>query len=386
MNYVLKVKIHPNNSLIKRIEELFNVSRFTYNWLNAASISLKKTKVSLHDIHELQKEFRMKVRTASLTDKFGNPYLSDFLILLKNAPSQISDFECKNLAKGWKTLKKSSHPKFKKKFKDKNSFTIHCKTISSIIFNNDYLKVVGINFPIKLPNNIRFLDSSKKIKSVTFTKSNYGYYMSILIDIDDNTFLKEDTNKFIGIDWGVTNFITDSEGNKVTMKSLKLTKLNNRVKLLQSKLGKKRNKNSSWKTSKRYMKLKTKISYTFEKISNIKQNFIIHQANSYLSKYDIVVIEDLKPRNMIKNHKLARSISESMFYTWKVILQYKAEMYGKYVVLVNPKNTSQTCSNCGEVKDKLNKLKLSNKIFKCDHCGLELDRDHNAAINILNLG
>ena len=102
----------------------------------------------------------------------------------------------------------------------------------------------------------------------------------------------------------------------------------------------------------------------------------------YVVNYDNIVIEDLKPMNMLKNHKLARVISQSMFYTWKVMLTYKCNFYGKMLHLVDPKHTSQTCSCCGNQLQS--KLSLSNRLFKCEDCDLEIDRDLNAAINILN--
>jgi len=131
--------------------------------------------------------------------------------------------------------------------------------------------------------------------------------------------------------------------------------------------------------------LRIKIAYVFEKLANIRRNFLHHVSKYYLTNYDRVVIEDLKPSNMLKNHKLARSIAENMFYTWKVMLQYKSLWYGKELIIINPRNTSQTCSACGNIKQNEEKLMLNEKIYKCNSCGLELDRDYNAALNILSL-
>jgi putative transposase len=102
-----------------------------------------------------------------------------------------------------------------------------------------------------------------------------------------------------------------------------------------------------------------------------------------MNKYGTIVIEDLKPRNLLKNHKLARVISEGMFYTWKVLLQYKSKFYGRELIIINPTNTSQTCNVCGTKLSK--KLKLNQRIFKCSKCNHEEDRDINAAKNILKL-
>lgn len=184
----------------------------------------------------------------------------------------------------------------------------------------------------------------------------------------------------------MSKFATDSDGNYVSFKEFKgysnYVKLEKRLKQLQRIQSKKRLFNSQWKSSNRYKKLKHKISYIYEKLANIRKDFIHHITKLYLSEYDTIAIENLKPSNMLKNHKLARSVAMAMFYTWKITLQYKANFFGKEVVLVDPKNTSQNCSNCGEKKET--KLKLSEKIFKCNNCNHEMDRDWNAAINILN--
>jgi len=243
----------------------------------------------------------------------------------------------------------------------------------------------------ELPSDLYInLITKDNIKLVTVSQSSYGWYISILIDIPDNTFYTTKTNKSVGIDWGVDKFATDSDGEYVSFKEESnysyYIKLSKRLKELQRMLANKRNKNKNYYSSNRYMKLKSKISWIYERLTNIRRNFLHHITKMYVTMYDTIVIEDLKPSNMMKNHKLARSIAESMFYTWKVILTYKAHFYGKEVMLVNPKNTSQTCSSCGYVKSTNgNKLKLSQKVFKCEHCNLEIDRDYNAALNILNL-
>ena len=98
--------------------------------------------------------------------------------------------------------------------------------------------------------------------------------------------------------------------------------------------------------------------------------------------YDIIVLEDLRVKNMVKNHHLAKSISDAAWAKFTEYLYYKAESAGKKVVFINPRNTSQICSGCGETVKK----SLSVRMHKCPSCGLILDRDINAAINILRLG
>jgi putative transposase len=98
--------------------------------------------------------------------------------------------------------------------------------------------------------------------------------------------------------------------------------------------------------------------------------------------YDVIVFEDLRIKNMVKNHYLAKSISDASWAKFIKYVSYKAESAGKKVIFVNPRNTSQICSGCGAIVKK----SLSVRVHKCPSCGLEIDRDVNAAINILRAG
>jgi putative transposase len=118
-------------------------------------------------------------------------------------------------------------------------------------------------------------------------------------------------------------------------------------------------------------------------LANIRKDFLHGVSKAYVLEYYTIVIENLKISNLLKNHKLARSIAQAMFYTWKTLLEYKCTMYGRKLIIVNPRNTSQTCSNCGtKLKEK---LQLKDRTFRCPECSYAEDRDVNAARNILAL-
>lgn len=383
MNYVIKTKFKPNKILEDNLYRLSNISRFTYNWLLGYCLEKKKPK-------EARNVFRKLLRDKLLYDqKTGEIYEDAFLDSLRDSPSQITDMEADNLLQAFKTVKKSRVPSFKSKLKSDLSFTINKKNDSNFKLDNNILKVVKVGSIGLELNKLRFPLNETNIKRITITNKAYGWYISILIEIDDEILLIKDSNtNSIGIDWGISKFATDSDGNYCSFKEetnySKYLKLSEQLKYLQSVLGMKRHRNKEWKISKKYKLLKYKIKSIYEKLSNIRNNFLHKVSKDYIENYGTIVIENLKPANMLKNHKLARAISESMFYTWKVMLTYKAKMYGRQLILINPRNTSQTCSKCGTVKTEENKLKLSNKVFKCE-CGLELDRDYNAALNILKL-
>ena len=130
-------------------------------------------------------------------------------------------------------------------------------------------------------------------------------------------------------------------------------------------------------------KARITLSKQHKKVKDQREDFAHKLSNRLVQNNDLIVFEDLNIRNMVKNHYLAKSIADA---SWNTLIQYttyKAESAGKLVVSVDPGNTSRTCSRCGYKKES---LQLSNRVFRCDSCGYEIDRDLNAAINIHNKG
>ncbi len=119
-----------------------------------------------------------------------------------------------------------------------------------------------------------------------------------------------------------------------------------------------------------------------ERITNKRDNFVQKLSLSLVKSYDLIAFEDLNIKGMVKNHCLAKHIADAAWNKLITITSYKAEWAGKRVELVNPNGTSQICSGCGQVVQK----DLSERVHRCPFCGLTLDRDHNAALNILRLG
>jgi len=123
-------------------------------------------------------------------------------------------------------------------------------------------------------------------------------------------------------------------------------------------------------------------SYVHERITNKRGDFVQKVSSDLVKTYDLIVFEDLNIKGMVKNHCLAKHITDAAWNKLIAATSYKAEWAGKRVEMVNPSNTSQICSGCGQIVLK----DLSERVHKCPFCGLTLDRDHNAAINILRLG
>jgi putative transposase len=383
MNYVIKTKIrYPSQVLLESLNLNSNIARFTYNWLLGYCLANKcKPK-------EARDEFRKLVKNKSVYNaKTGEIYDDSFQEMLKSTPSQITDMESDKLAQAFKTVKKSKVLSFRSKHKSKQSFTLNKKNDSNFKLSKDgHLSIVKTG-TIKLNlEKLRLSLLDYDIQRITITESSYGWYISILIRIPDDIFLLPNNDTKIGIDWGIKAFASDSDGNQFRIPDQEwykcYIKLYNRLKHLQSILGKKRNRNKEWKNSKKYKNLKFKIKSLYEHLANIRKDFLHTVSKYYVTNYGSINIEDLRPSNLLKNHKLARMIAEGMFYTWKVILTYKCLWYGRVLNIINPSNTSQICNKCGtKLKTK---LKLSQRVFKCT-CGHKEDRDINAAKNILAL-
>jgi putative transposase len=268
-----------------------------------------------------------------------------------------------------KGLAQKGYPKFKKfsrsvEYKtsgwklseDKKSIHITDKT------GIGKLKLVG-------SYNREILDKST-IKRVRLIKRADGFYCQFVLDIE-RVEPFDSTGKEVGIDLGLNHFLTDSNGEKVNNPRF-LRQAEKRLKKAQRKLSKKK------KGSNKRQKQKSKVARLHLKVSRQRKDFAVKTAKALIQSNDLVVYEDLKVSNMVKNRKLAKSISDaswSMFTNW---LDYFGQIHGKFVIAVNPQYTSQECSNCGSIVKKT----LSVRTHICS-CGCVLDRDENAAINIL---
>lgn len=213
------------------------------------------------------------------------------------------------------------------------------------------------------------------IKRITIRKtSTQKWFVSILTDNDSYQPL-EHTDKAVGIDVGILSFATLSNGTFVP---------NPRFYIQEEKALAKANRRFSKAekgTPERKKCLKT-LCRVYERIDNKREDFTQKLSKQLVDNYGIICFEDLNIKNMTKNHNLAKHILDAAWSKLVTYTSYKAENAGRKVILVNPKNTSQMCSGCG----MLVKKDLSERVHNCPFCGLSIDRDLNAAINILRLG
>lgn len=214
----------------------------------------------------------------------------------------------------------------------------------------------------------------EQIKRVRLVKRADGYYAQFCVDVDRREEV-EPTQTTIGLDVGLNHFYTDSKGEVVENPRF-LRKSERQLKKLQRKVSKRK------KESANRRKAIKRLARKHLQVSRQRKDFAVKTARCVVRSNDLIAYEDLQVRNMVKNHKLAKSISDaswSMFRDW---VEYFGKVFGKVTVAVPPQYTSQNCSNCGTTVKK----SLSERTHQCSHCGTVLDRDHNAALNILAIG
>lgn len=362
---VFEFKCKATKQQYQAIDEAIRIGQFIRNkclryWMDASREKKVNYAVLCQIIPDLCKEFPFAEKLNSMARQ-ASAERTWFAV------SRFFD-NCKKKVPG-----KKGYPKFKK-----HSRSVEYKTSGyKISDERKYLTITdktGIG-KLKLigSRNLSFYDK-KLIKRVRLIRRADGYYAQFGIDFSREELLPS-TGKIVGIDVGITSFYTDSNGNKVDNPKY-LRKSEKRLKKAQRRLSKRFKKGKQ--QSKRYHKQRNKVAKIHLKVSRQRKDFAVKTAKTLICSNDAVVYEELKIKNMVKNRKLSKSISDaswSIFTNW---LDYFGKIHGRYVESVAPHFTSQNCSNCGEIVKK----SLSVKTHICS-CGCVLDRDENAAVNIL---
>lgn len=319
--------------------------------------------------------FKESGKTISVYDQYKQlPNIKKNFPEIKIVNSQTLQDVLERLDKAYKNffrrVKKGEKPGFPR-FKNSNSYNSFTLKQTGYKLEGRYLYITNVGrFKLFLSRPIEGI-----IKTVTIRRMPTGKWFVAFSC--DNVPAKQfpNTNKEVGIDVGIKSFCVDSEGGIVDNPKF----LRESEKLLRRRY---RKLSRRKKGSKRRNKARILVAIAHEKIVNQRKNFLHKVANKYIENFQTIYIEDLKIQNMVKNRHLSKSISDSSWGTFFQFLSYKVENTGRKVVKVNPNGTSQRCSQCGEKVQK----SLAVRIHCCPSCGLKIDRDLNASINLLHDG
>lgn len=296
------------------------------------------------------------------------PELKEEFIFLKEVFSQSLQTALRNLDIALKRCFKglSEFPKFKKKGKN-DSFT--CPQKFRILEDNNRIMIPKVGF-------VKYRNSRKiegKIKSITVSKKNHNWYVSVLSEQD---FVEKEKTyeKAVGIDLGIKSFAILSNGKEIENPNF-YRKLEKKLKTTQRKLS------SKVKFSKNWIKAKVKVSKLQEHIANSRYDFLHKKSHEIVKNQDIIGIEDLNVKGMVKNKKLAKSVHDVGWGMFVSMLEYKTFFQSKSLIKVGRfYPSSQLCSNPDCDGRKLMPLHL--RTYVCEKCNLVIDRDYNASKNI----
>lgn len=369
----IKIRLYPNKEQEQTLNKVLGCYRFVYNHMLALKQKeYNENKVSL-GLCELSKYFY-----STLRNNEQYPWLKEqnTNVMSQSIRQMLTAYD--NFFKQHKGF-----PKYKSK-KDKQSALFPLLAISKK--NTFETRHISLTKPLK---NLKFRCSelyfkrlqkyNKNIRRATLSKTKSGnFFLSVLIEMEDAELKKFGrTDKKVGIDLGVKDFVITSDGEVFENKHF-FTKQEKKIKKLQRQLCKKQ------KGSNNRNKQRIRLAKAFEKMTNKKENYIHSVVNELLRYNDVVFMEDLNVSGMLKNHHLARAINEVGFYRFKQVLVDKANNNDKKVVFVDRfYPSSKTCHHCGCINKKLT---LKDRQWICPQCGEVIERDYNAALNILDEG
>ena len=367
----VKIRLYPNKIQTEQFNKLLGCYRVVYNQCLNRKIESYKNEGKTENLSTLGKFVHHEL----LKD--------ENFIWLREQNTKVLKQAVKDMLSAYKNFfeRHSGYPKFKSKHDNKQSCRFEIGAISK---RNDYT-----TYHLSLANirNIKFRCNEKyakylqkhhdNIRQATLTRLPCGeYYLSILVDGGLTHKVKE-TNSTVGIDLGIKDFVITSEGEVFNNLHFKKS-VTEKIKRLQHRLSKKQ------KGSNNRNKARIRLAKVYKKINDRKQYYLHAVSNSLIDENQVICMEDLNVKGMVKNHNLAESICEMNWGEFRRMLEYKANWYNRKIVFVDRfYPSSKTCHNCGYINKE---LRLNDRQWICPQCGNMVERDYNAALNILDEG
>ena len=347
-----KIRIYPNREQEQFLNKSCGVARFAYNW----------------GLAEWQKRYENgeKPNHLKLKKQFNGIKQVEFPFVYEVSKC-CTETAFANLGKAYKNFftKRTKYPKFKKK-------GIHDSFgLNNLNFHIDekHVKLAKMS-PMRMAEPLRF---DGKIMSGTVSRVADKWYISIAVEIRRDLTLQK-TGKFAGVDLGVKDIAITSDGCKFANPRW-IHKSEKKLKRLNRELARRQ------RASKRRERTRLRLARQHDRVANQRKDWL-HKITTYMvRKDDVIALEDLNVRGMVKNHNLAKAITNVSFGEFNRQIEYKAQMYGKQIYRVDRFfRSSNTCSNCGCVQEK---MPLNVREWTCPDCGAHHDRDINAATNLL---
>lgn len=362
-----KCRLYPTKEQEKMFNINFNCSRFVYNHF----LALRKQ--AYEEQNKTVNYFECSKLLTELKHTAGYEWLneSDSCCLVQSL--RDLDAAYKNF---FRRIKKHKPPYGFPKFHSKN----RKQTYRTQNVNGTAIRVedTGVRFSkVGAVKQRGLQDFNGRIINATIERTNTGKYFCSLC-VEEELEIKDNQGGVIGIDVGIKEFYTDSNGDKVDNPKT-LRKLEQKLIREQRRLSRKQ------KGSNNYKKQKQKLARVHEQIANKRKDFLHNESAKLVRENQVIAAEDLKIKNMVRNHKLAKSINDASWGEFFRQLEYKSFEHGTDFVRIDTFfASSQTCSCCGFKNEAVKDLKV--RSWTCPKCGAEHDRDANAATNILNEG
>lgn len=375
----IKLRLYPNQTQKDQLWQMFGNDRFVWNQM----LAMAKERYKNNPNSQFVGKYGMDALLKPLKQEY--PFL-------KESDSTSLQVVNRNMDQAFKRLFKhqGGYPRFKSRKSVKQSYT-----------GKSTVKVVAKRY-LKLPK-LGYIKTSKtgqlndvKIKRYTVSYDSTGrYFLSLQVEASMPKTLAK-TGKSVGIDVGLADLAITSDGDKYAV--FNADWLEKQAIKWQSKYNRRKYRATiatrQWNHNHKLVKMAVDDYQNWQKARQLKARYqakIANKRKDYLhklttdlvEKYDVIVIENLRTKNLQKNHHLAKSIANASWYQFRTMLEYKCQWYGKRLVIVSPNNTSRICSACGH-NDGPKPLKI--REWTCPQCGTHHDRDVNAAVNILNKG